>query len=141
MILIKRGRLSSRRKNGTFLNAKKGGDKNRISLVFVLVYQSVQMPESIEWFIEDQAFSLSFDFAPPNLLSQTSCGFPVGLTDKGGGGGGGAKSYDGQKAWSSINHSILSDRSPTAIPWNTMGHPIATKPANRPNLDRNSMPN
>jgi hypothetical protein len=27
---------------------------------------------------------------------------------EGGGGGGGAKSYDGEKAWSSINHSILS---------------------------------
>jgi hypothetical protein len=35
----------------------------------------------------------------------------VELTDGRGGGasvGGGAKSYDGKKAWSSINHSILS---------------------------------
>jgi hypothetical protein len=31
------------------------------------------------------------------------------LTGKWVGGGGGAKSYDGQKAWSSINRSILSD--------------------------------
>ncbi len=30
------------------------------------------------------------------------------LTEKGGGGGGGAKSCDGEKAWTSINHSILS---------------------------------
>jgi hypothetical protein len=30
------------------------------------------------------------------------------LTEKGGGGGGGAQSCDGEKAWSSINHSILS---------------------------------
>ncbi len=29
-------------------------------------------------------------------------------TGEGGGDGGGAKSYDGEKAWPSINHSILS---------------------------------
>jgi hypothetical protein len=35
---------------------------------------------------------------------------PVELTDGTGigGGGGGVKSYDGEKTWSSINHSILS---------------------------------
>jgi hypothetical protein len=31
--------------------------------------------------------------------------------ERGGGGGGGAKSYDREKAWSSVNHSILSDTS------------------------------
>jgi hypothetical protein len=39
-------------------------------------------------------------------LYQSSCVSPVELTD---GRGGGAKSYDGEKAWSSINHPILSD--------------------------------
>jgi hypothetical protein len=46
-------------------------------------------------------------------ISQSTCVLPVELTDgrEGGrlGGGRGAKSYDREKAWSSINHSILSD--------------------------------
>ncbi len=44
-------------------------------------------------------------------LSQSSCVPPVELIptgEVGGGGGRGAKSYDGEKAWSSVNHSILS---------------------------------
>ncbi len=44
-------------------------------------------------------------------LSLSSCVSPVNLTDWreiGGFGGGGAKSYEGEKVWSSINHSILS---------------------------------
>jgi hypothetical protein len=56
-----------------------------------------------------------FDLAPrtllPSLVSKLSlflslpCVSPVELTDgRGGKGGGGAKSYDGEKAWSSINH-------------------------------------
>jgi hypothetical protein len=82
--------------------------------------------ESIERFIEDQAFSPSYDLdtpppSPPPLpqrvvsLSQSSCVSPVELhmTEEGeGGAGGGAKSYDhtthAEKAWSSINHSKLS---------------------------------
>ncbi len=52
--------------------------------------------ESIEWFIEDQAFSSSYDlaFLPPLLtrrhvvsLSQSSCVPPVKLTDGRGQGG------------------------------------------------------
>jgi hypothetical protein len=43
-------------------------------------------------------------------LSQSSCVSPVELTVRRGGGGrgdgGGAKAYDGEKAWSSIYHSI-----------------------------------
>jgi hypothetical protein len=36
-------------------------------------------------------------------LSLSTCASPVELTDgRGGGSGGGAKSYDGEKAWSSI---------------------------------------
>ncbi len=103
---------------------KKGWDKKRQDL-FVLVHHSVQMPESIEWFIEDQAFSPSYDLAPPatplpssvsklSLFLRLLC--VAGREGKGGGGG--AKSYGGQKAWSSVNHSILSDRSPAAILWN-----------------------
>ncbi len=72
--------------------------------------------ESIEWFIEDQAISPSLDLAlppPPSVIStgdtqddwetETTCRREIG-----GGGGGGAKSYDVEKAWSSINHSLLS---------------------------------
>ncbi len=46
-------------------------------------------------------FSLAAD-----SLTQSSCVSPVELTE-GGGGGGGAKSYNGGKAWSSINQSLL----------------------------------
>ncbi len=43
------------------------------------------------------------------FLSQYSCVSPMNLTDgKGGGGGGGAKPYDGERAWSSINYTLLS---------------------------------
>jgi hypothetical protein len=68
--------------------------------------------ESIEWFIDDHAFSPLYGLAPPPLLfswqvvsrSQSSCVSPVELTDGRGerGGGGGAKSYEGEKAWSSL---------------------------------------
>jgi hypothetical protein len=67
----------------------------------------------------DPAFT-SYDLAPPTplpplfrqqvvSLSQSSCVSSVELTDgRGGlGGGGGAKSYDGEKALSSLKHSIL----------------------------------
>ncbi len=76
--------------------------------------------ESIEWSIEDQAFSQSHYFAPPPpfplshqqvvSLSQSSSVSPVELTDRrvGERNGEGAKSYDSEKAWSSINHLILS---------------------------------
>ncbi len=67
--------------------------------------------------IEDQASSLSYDLAPPPfpppLLSVSSTGDTEEDWEKRHylsteGGGGEAKSYDGEKAWSSINHSILS---------------------------------
>ncbi len=77
--------------------------------------------ESIEGLMDDQAFSPSYDLVPPPpllsgqkivCLSQSSCVSPViMLTEKEGGGevfgGGGAKLYDGEKAWSTMNHSIL----------------------------------
>jgi hypothetical protein len=53
-------------------------------------------------------------FPPPPLQSPTCLSFSVEFTDgKGGGGvvGRGAKSYDGEKAWLSIKHSILSGQS------------------------------
>jgi hypothetical protein len=58
------------------------------------------------------SFSPSHDFAPPPSppVSKLSLflSLPVELSDgKGGGGRGGANSYGGEKAWSSINHSIL----------------------------------
>jgi hypothetical protein len=70
-----------------------------------------------------QAFSLSYDLAPPPqpppspvskmsfFISLPVCRWSsllVGM--EGGEGGGGAKSYDGEQALSSINHSILSGR-------------------------------
>ncbi len=61
-------------------------------------------PESIEWFIEDRAFSSSYDLAPhppPPLPSESCLSFTVFLCvasraeweERGGGDGGGAKSY------------------------------------------------
>ncbi len=70
--------------------------------------QRYWLSESIELFIEDHVFSLSYDLAPrpspPShvskflSLSQSSCASPVKLMRGG-----------GEKAWSSINHSIFSD--------------------------------
>jgi hypothetical protein len=80
-----------------------------------------RMYRSIELFIADPAFSRSYDLAPPPTpppLSASCLSFSVSLpvchrssflTDGGGGRGvGGAKSYDCNKTWPSINHSILS---------------------------------
>ncbi len=79
--------------------------------------------ESIKGFLEDQAISPLFDLAPhPSPRPR----FPVSKLDRrntgryekerqladgrlgAGGGGGGARSYADEKAWSSVNHSILS---------------------------------
>ncbi len=79
-------------------------------------------PESMEWFIEDLAFSPSYDLAP----RLSSCVSPVELTDRrerrGWGSGGGSKSYDGEKAWSSINLSILSG--PNIPTYTSSGYPF-----------------
>ncbi len=65
--------------------------------------------------MEDQTFSPSHDSVSPHPLfrrkifciSQSSCVSPIELTEGEGGGVGGAKSYDGEKAWSTMNNSIL----------------------------------
>ncbi len=76
--------------------------------------------ESIEWFIEDQVSSLSYDLAPfptpPLPLPSASCislSLPVCRWSsftygREGGGRGGVKTYYGEKAFSSTDHSILS---------------------------------
>jgi hypothetical protein len=43
------------------------------------------------------------------LLSLPVCRRSGLLTGEGEGNGGGAKSYDGEKGWPSVNHSLLSD--------------------------------
>jgi hypothetical protein len=54
--------------------------------------------------------------------SQSSCVSPEEVFDGGRGGwDGGAKSYDGEKAWSSINYSILPAWAPVPISGLTLG--------------------
>ncbi len=70
-------------------------------------------PESIEWFIENQDFLPSYDLAPPPLPLASCLPNSLFLSIAGRAywrerGGGGTKPYHGEKAWSSINHSILS---------------------------------
>ncbi len=85
---------------------------------------STSKSDSIEWFIEAQAFSRSYDiiprpspppYSPVSKLDRRHTGRLLDnlLTGEGGGeeGGRGAESYDRKKAWSSINHSILSAQS------------------------------
>ncbi len=87
------------------------------------IFRTDLFPKSIELFIEGQAFSQSYDLAPP---SPSLPPYPVSrlnrrrhtgrlrkrdnlLTGEGREGGGrGAESYHRKKAWYSINHSILS---------------------------------
>ncbi len=71
------------------------------------------MTESIEWFIENQASTPRYNLAPSPLsrqqvvsLSQSSCVRRLLRRERGIGGG--DKSYDVEKAWSPVNHSILS---------------------------------
>jgi hypothetical protein len=72
----------------------------------------------IKWFIDDQAFSSPCDLTPlppttPLLFYQKAR-----LTTHvktGERGGGGAKLYDSVKAWSSINHSVLSGGEPLSL--------------------------
>ncbi len=81
----------------------------------------VSSTESIQLFIEKQAFSLSYDLAPPAplppfrvsklslFLSLPACCRSCLLRRRGWGCWGGAKSYDAEKALASIYHSILSE--------------------------------
>jgi hypothetical protein len=52
------------------------------------------------------AHPLPLSGPPVVSLSQSSCVTPIEITD-GMGDGGGAILYDGEKAWSSVNHLIL----------------------------------
>jgi len=78
-----------------------------------------QFSESVEWFIEEQAFSprMIWLLPPPShfppsspvrvSLSQSSCvsrRSSLLTGERGGGWGGWAKLYDGEKTWSFINH-------------------------------------
>jgi hypothetical protein len=75
-------------------------------------------------YIEDQAFSPPYDLAPPppptpSPVSKLYRRHTERLRKRGKGGAdcGGAKSYDGNKAWSSISPSILfGTESPTPPP-------------------------
>jgi hypothetical protein len=96
-----------------------------LDLFFVTIKSIIGIPKwwretrGIEWFIEDQAFSTMYDIAPPPLphpiLSASCLSFSVflcvasraELKAEGEGDGGGGKSFDVEKIWSSINHSIL----------------------------------
>ncbi len=76
-------------------------------------------PESTEWFMEDKAFSSSYNLAPPPPLpfsrqwarrathkkteKERQCAGGSGR----GGDGGGTKSKDRKNVWSSINHALL----------------------------------
>ncbi len=75
--------------------------------------------QSIEWFLEDEAFLLSYDLDPPYIpypspvskslfLSFPVCRRSSLLSEEGRRGEGMEPNYDGEKAWSSINPSILS---------------------------------
>ncbi len=95
-----------------------------LAFLFLLLIKTsglvrVFSPESIELFIEDQAFSPSYDLAPPPSLSPSlpsaSCPSLIVFLCVagnaywwGGGGGVGALSDDGEKVWSAIYHSIRS---------------------------------
>ncbi len=86
---------------------------------FVLVSES-------EYFKEDQAFSSSYDLVstpPPPCLPSANCfSFSVFLcvaaysSERGEGAGGRAKSYDGEKSWSSINYQIHFGLQPFSLP-------------------------
>ncbi len=73
------------------------------STPFPFLPLSSLLPESIKWFIEDHPSPVS---KLSLFLSLPMCR-PSSLLKRGGGGGEGAESYDGEKALSSINHSIL----------------------------------
>jgi hypothetical protein len=63
------------------------------------------VPQRIAWFIEDQSFSQSvgkFNRRHTERLKR------VTQVADGGGDGRGSKSYDDERAWSSLKHSILS---------------------------------
>jgi hypothetical protein len=97
-----------------------GGWGGNINVWVVLHSETVCKAESFEWFIEDQSSSPSYDLAPlppppPSPVSKLYLFLSLPMSRwsslhhrQDGGGGGGAKSYDGKKVWSYINHSVHS---------------------------------
>ncbi len=63
-------------------------------------------PKKVNWFynVKDQACSTSFDLPPPPPPLSKLDGRHTGRLGEGRGVGEGAKSYDGEKDWSSLNH-------------------------------------
>jgi hypothetical protein len=66
---------------------------------------------AVAWFDSSPTHPLPLSRQQGVSLSQSSCVSPVAslLTGEGGGSGGGVKAYNGEKAWSFYNHSILSE--------------------------------
>jgi hypothetical protein len=92
--------------------------------VFFIICWGFARPESTEWFMKDQAFLPLYELTPTPPLThpsrQSSCVSPpiekvAGLRER----RGGAKSYDGKKAWFSINNSILSGTDCQDLIWRT----------------------
>ncbi len=72
-------------------------------------------PKSIEWFIEDQALSPSYDMAAPLSLSRCSRVSPVELTDGKEGKGWEELNHTSASFWSSINHPILAEINQSSV--------------------------
>ncbi len=76
-------------------------------VIYVLYSHGRDRAESIEWFIEDQAFSPSYDLAPPPppppLPLVSSTGDTPETEKEGGADCVAIKSYDSKKAWPSIS--------------------------------------
>jgi hypothetical protein len=65
------------------------------------------------WFLPHPLFPLSCQQVVFFFLGRPVCRRSSLLITDGRRGGGGTKSYDNEKAWSSINHSMLSDSDKT----------------------------
>jgi hypothetical protein len=86
--------------------------------IYIPFFPFRQLVSTIEWIIEGQAsrgrmiWLLSHPFPPPSPVSKLDRRHTGRLRKRDklltGEGGRGAESYDGEKAWSSINHSLFS---------------------------------
>ncbi len=89
---------------------------SRVSWYFCAVKKTTGLvhQRAFEWFIDDQAFLPSYDLAPPppptpppSGNAQKDWDWETASWIERERGGGGAESYDSEKDWSSITHSIL----------------------------------